>query len=319
MRAKYVDPFTDFGFKRIFGQEASKPLLRDFLNSLLPPTAQIAELTLQNNERSGRSEADRRAIFDVYCHNEKGERFIVELQKAKQNNFKDRTVFYSTFPISEQAQTGTWAFELKAVYCVGILDFVFNDPPTAGAGEVFHEVKLKNQHGQVFYDKLTYIYLEMPNFHKTEEQLETRLDQWLYFLKHVEAQEAIPHLFRDAIFTQAFETAALARLTRDEWTDYERSLKYYRDNINTRAYAIQEAVKEALEAVKEAVKEAVDAAKEVAKEAEKAAVGEAVEQTTEKVRAETLRQTARTMRDAGLAPNLIIQVTGLSADEIAAL
>ena len=334
MRAKYVDPFTDFGFKRIFGQEASKPLLRDFLNALLPPTAQIAELTLQNSERPGRSEADRRAIFDVYCRNEKGEQFIVELQKAKQNFFKDRTVFYSTFPIREQGEQGGWSFELKAVYCVGILDFVFNDPPTAGAGEVFHEVKLKNQHGAVFYDKLTYIYLEMPNFRKTEAELTTRLDQWLYFLRHVEEQDAIPILFRDAVFTQAFEVAALAKLTRDEWMDYELSLKYYRDNLNTAAYALEQAVEKAVkEAVEKTTKKIEDkAAKQAAKAAKAAkqaaeqaakqtakAIAETAQETEEKTRLNTLRRVAATMRASGLPAAAIEQATGLTPAEIAAL
>ena len=103
MKAKYLDPFTDFGFKRIFGQEASKPLLRDFLNALLPPTAQIRELSFKNTEQPGLGLTDRKAIFDIYCESETGEKFIVELQKAKQNYFKDRTVFYSTYPIREQA------------------------------------------------------------------------------------------------------------------------------------------------------------------------------------------------------------------------
>ncbi len=224
MKAKYLDPFTDFGFKKIFGQEASKPLLRDFLNSLLPPTAQIRELAFKNAEQAGTGLAERKAVFDIYCGSETGEKFIVELQKAKQNYFKDRTVFYSTFPIREQA-AGSWDFALKAVYCVGILDFVFNDP--AGAtGEVLHEVKLNNQHGAVFYDKLTYYYLEIPNFRKREAELTTRLDQWLYFLKHLEELQSIPQLFRDEVFEQAFETAAIAQMSVIEWEQYEGSLRW---------------------------------------------------------------------------------------------
>jgi predicted transposase/invertase (TIGR01784 family) len=256
MKARYLDPFTDFGFKRIFGQEASKPLLRDFLNSLLPPTAQIRELSFKNTEQPGLGLADRKAIFDIYCESETGERFIVELQKAKQNYFKDRTVFYSTFPIREQAEAGTWNFALKAVYCVGILDFVFNDPPTEGAGEVVHEVKLKNQHGAVFYDKLTYYYLEMPNFQKTEAELTTRLDQWLYFLKHLEELQSIPQLFRDEVFTQAFETAALAQMSADEWEQYEGSLKSYRDALNVVQTAREEGEKEGVMKVARALKTA---------------------------------------------------------------
>ena len=87
MKAKFINPFTDFGFKKIFGEEASKPLLMDFLNALLPPSSQIADLTFKNTEQLGISDADRKAIYDIYCENESGEKFIVELQKAKQNYF----------------------------------------------------------------------------------------------------------------------------------------------------------------------------------------------------------------------------------------
>ncbi|MEN9301776.1 MAG: hypothetical protein RL264_205, partial [Bacteroidota bacterium] len=103
MKAKYVNPFTDFGFKKIFGEEASKPLLIDFLNALLPQEDKIIDLTFKNSEQLGQTDIDRKAIYDIYCESESGEKFIVELQKAKQNHFKERTVYYSTFPIREQA------------------------------------------------------------------------------------------------------------------------------------------------------------------------------------------------------------------------
>ena len=136
MKAKYLGPFTTFGFKKVFGQEASKPLLRDFLNALLLPTAQIRELAFKNNEQPGTGLGERKAILDIYCESETGEKFIVELQKAKQNYFKDRMVFYSTFPIREQAEAGMWSFALKTMYCVGILKFVFNE--SGGGKEVLH-------------------------------------------------------------------------------------------------------------------------------------------------------------------------------------
>ena len=101
MKAKYINPYTDFGFKKIFGEEASKPQLIDFLNSLLPEKDKIFTLTFKNNEQLGTTELDRKAIYDIYCENDKGEKFIVELQKAKQNYFKERTIYYSTFPIRE--------------------------------------------------------------------------------------------------------------------------------------------------------------------------------------------------------------------------
>lgn len=230
MRAKYINPFTDFGFKKIFDEEASKPLLIDFLNALLPQQNKIVDLSFKNTEQLGQTDLDRKAIYDIYCENKNGERFIVELQKAKQNYFKERTIYYSTFPIREQAEKGEWTYNLKAVYCVGILDFTFDDYDNESEKhEVVHTIKLKNQHGKTFYEKLTYIYLEMPNFNKQESELETRLDKWLYFIKHLEDFQSIPTIFKDEVFTQAFEKAELAKLGQADLDSYENSLKVYRD------------------------------------------------------------------------------------------
>lgn len=115
MKAKYINPFTDFGFKKIFGEQASKPLLIDFLNALLPHPNKIVDLSFKNTEQLGQTELDRKAVYDIYCENDNGEKFIVELQKAKQNYFKERTIYYSTFPIREQAEKGEWNYNLKAV------------------------------------------------------------------------------------------------------------------------------------------------------------------------------------------------------------
>ena len=230
MRAKYINPFTDFGFKKIFGEEASKPLLIDFLNALLPQVNKIIDLNFKNTEQLGQTEADRKAIYDIYCENENGEKFIVELQKAKQNYFKERTIYYSTFPIREQAEKGEWNYNLKAVYCIGILDFKFGDYESEQEkSEFVHSIKLKNQNGKVFYEKLTYIYLEMPNFNRSESDLSTRLDKWLYFIKHLEDFQTIPTIFRDEVFTQAFEKAELAKYGQADLDNYENSLKTYRD------------------------------------------------------------------------------------------
>jgi predicted transposase/invertase (TIGR01784 family) len=261
MKAKYINPFTDFGFKKIFGEEASKPLLIDFLNALLPERNKIIEVTFKNTEQLGQTEADRKAIYDIYCENENGEKFIVELQKARQNYFKERTIYYSTFPIKEQAERGNWNYNLKAVYCVGILDFTFDDYETESEkNEVVHTIKLKNQNGKVFYDKLTYIYLEMPNFKQAEADLKTRLDKWLYFIKNLEDFQTIPSIFKDAVFTQAFEKAELARFGAAELDSYEMNLKVYRDYKNTVDTAFDEGkiegkIEEKIEIAKNAILE----------------------------------------------------------------
>jgi len=234
MKAKYLNPFTDFGFKKIFGEEASKPLLLSFLNALLPEQSGIKSLSFKNTEQLGYTDLDRKAIYDIYCENENGERFIVELQKAKQNYFKERTVYYSTFPIREQAEKGEWNYNLKSVYCIGVLDFTFDDYETEPEkSEVVHTIKLKNQHGKTFYNKLTYIYLEMPNFKKTEHDLTSQLDKWLYFIKHLEDFQSIPQIFKgEHVFEKAFEKAELAKFTPREIDSYENSLKIYRDLKN---------------------------------------------------------------------------------------
>lgn len=234
----YINPFTDFGFKKLFGTELNKDLLIDFLNEvILPRQKRISNLEYRSNEKLGQTELDRKAIFDLYCVSSLGERFIVEMQKAKQNYFKDRSVFYSSFPIQEQAQTGDWNYKLAPIYTVGILDFAFSPDETSeeiskDPLEVRHEVKLKNQNNKVFYDKLTYIYLEMPHFTKTEEELETTYDKWLYVLKHLPTLQDRPLKLQERIFQKLFETAEIAKFTREEKKQYEESLKSYRDLKN---------------------------------------------------------------------------------------
>ncbi len=230
LQDKYINPFTDYGFKKLFGTDINKDLLIDFLNQVLPHRHRIQDLSYTPTEQLGASEVDRKAIFDLYCTSPSGERFIVEVQKAKQNYFKDRSVYYSTFPIQEQAKKGDWDYQLAAVYTIGILDFVFDDG--RHKKQVRHEVKLKDQHCQVFYDKLTFIYLEMPNFKKTETELETDFDKWMYVLRHLPYLQNRPAALQERIFQKLFEVAEIARFDPEEKARYEESLKYYRDLKN---------------------------------------------------------------------------------------
>ena len=108
LHERYVNFYTDFAFKKLFGTEVNKELLRSFLNSLLAGQEVITSLTYLNSEQLGTQELDRKAVFDVYCENDRGEKFLVEMQKAEQQFFKDRSVFYATFPIREQARRGDW-------------------------------------------------------------------------------------------------------------------------------------------------------------------------------------------------------------------
>lgn len=245
---KYINPFTDYGFKRLFGEEPNKDLLLDFLNELLKEEqGEIKNLTYLKTEQLGTTEADRKAIFDLYCENEKGEKFIVELQKTKQNFFKDRSIYYSTFPIREQAQKADWNYELKSVYTIGILDFVF-DSDKNERDKYRYNVKLTElETKKVFYDKLTFIYLEMPKFNKTIDELTTRFEKWLYVIRNLNKLERIPDKLRESIFEKLFASAEIAKFTPEEVRSYEDSLKYYRDLKNSLDTAREEGVIEGME------------------------------------------------------------------------
>ncbi len=250
-REKYINPFTDYGFKRLFGEEPNKDLLLDFLNELLKDEqGRITELTYLKTDKLGSSEEDRRAVFDLYCQNERGEKFIVELQKTKQKFFKDRTVYYATFPIREQAQRGSdWNFELKAVYTVAVLDFIFDEDKNE-PNKFRYDVKLTDTETcQVFYDKLTFVYLEMPKFQKDVKELTTRFDKWMYVIRNLNKLDRVPDELREEIFMRLFEVAEIARFSAEEVQAYEDSLKSYRDLKNSLDTAFEEGIEKGIEKV----------------------------------------------------------------------
>ena len=228
---RYANFYTDFAFKKLFGTEVNKSLLISFLNSPFDGEEVITDLTYLNAEQLGVGYTDRKAVFDVYCENEKGERFVVEMQKARQEYFKDRSVFYSTFPIRDYAEKGQWDYRLGKVYCIGILNFTFNDDEAENDPTRYrHTVMLTDQETKkVFYDKLTFIYLEMPKFVKTEAELLTLNDKWLYAMRHLATLFDRPQALQEVVFERFFEQAEIARFTPTELSEYEASLKDFRD------------------------------------------------------------------------------------------
>ena len=227
LRERYVNFYTDFAFKKLFGTEINKDLLISFLNALLQGHEEITDLTYLNTEQLGTAETERKAVFDVYCQTVTGERILIEMQKAEQQFFKDRSIFYSTFPIRDQAQKGSWDYSLSRVYTIGVLNFTFDDDDP----EYFHhEVKLMDtQTHKVFFDKLTYIYLEMPKFVKGEDELVTLFDKWLYAIRNMATLMERPRTLQEAVFTRLFEQAEIAKFNNQERINYEESLKDYRD------------------------------------------------------------------------------------------
>ena len=171
--SKYMNPYTDFGFKKLFGEEGNKDLLIDFLNQILPEKHQILELSFRNPEHIPSLPFLRKAIFDIYCKGANGEDFIVEMQKFQRY------------------------------------------------------VQLKDQDGDLFYEKLHFKSLQMPLFLKTESELETRFDKWCYFLKNLDTFDHIPTLLKEPIFEKAFHTAEIGAMSIEEYKIYTESLMSY--------------------------------------------------------------------------------------------
>lgn len=286
-QSRYVNFYTDFAFKKLFGTEANKDLLLSFLNSRFEGVEHFNDITYLNTEHLGVSATERKAVFDVYCENDKGEKILIEMQNGEQQFFKDRSIYYSTFPIREQAKKGKgWDYELKRVYTICFLNFTFDEKE-----DFSHEVKLTNvQTGEVFYDKLTYLYLEMPKYRKSLPQLITLYDKWLYAIKHLGELDERPVELKEAIFKRLFEIAEIAQYTPEERQDYEESLKNFRDWYSCLATAEK---KGRAEGIKEGIKE-----------------GE------EKGRKEEKYAMAMNLKHLGVAIETIAQASGLTIQEI---
>ena len=236
-----------------------------------------------NSKHVGDVYAERKAIFDVYCENEYGEKFIVEMQNAYQKFFKDRSLFYSTFPIREQAPKGSnWNFKLDHVYTVALLNSDL-DEEAFDKEDINHDVGLldKKTH-KVFNDKLSFKYVEIAKFNKTEDELITLYDKWLYVLKNLSQLDKRPEALKEKIFFKLFKEAEIAKFTPTELREYENSLKAYRD-----------------------VKNSIDTALEQGRE-----------EGREQGRAEGRAEIVKAMLKRGMDINTISELTELKVDEI---
>ena len=311
----YINPYTDFGFKKLFGEDCSKDLLIDFLNQLLPSKYQIVDLEFRNSEIPAEIATYRKAIYDIHCENERKDKFVVEMQKTRLEYFKDRVIWYMTFPIRDQAKKGTvlkivkgeekkvdWDFKLSPVYFVGILDFEYDQSYPNKEQNYIMEVEYKDQDNVIFYDKLKYFFIVMPRFTKTEGQLVTRKDKWLYFLKNLESFEHIPEILNEPIFRKAFDLAELAHYNAEQLHHYEQSYNEYLSFNSSLKYKFKEGKEEGLkEGKEEGLKEGLE---------------KGIEKGKEEGILEGKYETARNAIQAGLSNEMIKTITHLTDEQI---
>lgn len=311
---RYVNFYTDFAFKKFFGTPAHKEFLISFLNALLglKGAEEILDITHLNSEQLPNVESDRKAIYDVYCENNKGEKFIVEMQKASQVNFVDRSIYYAAFPIQEQGIKGylykiddrhyvNWDYSLKKVYVIGILNFCLDDDNKKHDKVITHaKLRYDEYDNEVYSNKLEFINIELPKFKKKESDLsdDNLLDKWLFAIKNLYRLMDRPKALWEAIFKKLFNLAEISHYDRTERLAYQDSLKDYRDYYNTIDSATLKAMAEG-------------EAKGMAKGME-----QGMAKGMEQGRTEEKLAMARKMKSDGMPMDVIEKYTGLSAEEI---
>jgi len=247
-KSRYLNPLTDFGFHKLFGEEPCKELLIDFLNGIIREEGLITDIQYLPPEQFGYAESDRKAVFDIFCTNERGEYFIVEMQKAKQPYFRERSIFYASLPIQHQAPKGIWNFRLKAVYMVAVLDFVLFNETEEDRNRVIERVHLVREQTQtVFSKKLNFVFVELPKFRKTEAELETNTDKWLYVLKNLSELDDRPASLQGKVFEKMFDIVEIKRLKREDMETYRKSILEYADVRSAVDLAREEALEEGIE------------------------------------------------------------------------
>ena len=238
--AKYINPFTDWGFKRLFGREASKDLLVSFLNDLFEGEFHVKDVTFKDKEQLADAKDLRGCIYDVYCETDDGKHFIVEMQNSWTVNFVNRTLCYASKAITSQREKGktkekVLLYALVPVYVVSFMNFA-----PRGGDEVRQfktDVMLREKNSEdPFTDKLRFIYLNLTFFTKEPDDCVTDFEKWIYVLKHMETLERIPFETQKKIFKRLEDVADISSLKKEDMEKYEESQNMV-DNYNLGMYS----------------------------------------------------------------------------------
>jgi predicted transposase/invertase (TIGR01784 family) len=231
---------TDFGFKKTFGD---KTLLIAFLNAIL--NRKIADIEYLQTEQLGYIKENRKAVYDVYCTGVTGERFIVEMQASPQPYFMERILFYMAYPVISQAPKGKvtgknskgeevkipWDYSISGVYMICILDSIIF-PEEKAKDTVTERLQIvRKEANETATGKWEVITIELPKFDKTEDDLETDVDKWLYSIKNMEKLSECPKNFNEGIFRELYEKSKINNLTEREMKTYGKSIWEYDDVI----------------------------------------------------------------------------------------
>ena len=222
-----------------------------FLRDLFPER-RISEISYIRTEHQGLSERERNSVFDVVCSCPDGVQFVVEVQKKSQKHFRDRALYYATFPIREQAAKGRWDYGLTPVCIIGILNFALDHGPGFDGRrwkeKFVHRYRLReDETGEIMNSNLEFVYLEVGAFRKDAGELNGNMDKWMYVLKNLARLTDRPYALQDRVFGMLFAAAEIAAYSPADRNQYEHDIMTENDYWNTIDYAKEEARREGLE------------------------------------------------------------------------
>ena len=306
--AKYINPFTDWGFKRLFGQEFSKGLPISFLNDLLEGELKVKDVTFHDKEQLASTKDLRGIIFDVYCTTDTGEHVIVEMQNRYQPFFINRSLYYGCRAITGQRKKSETLetpelYQLVPVYTICFMNFM---PEEDELNQLRTDVILADRDtGKQISNKLRFVYLSLPYFKKTAEECETNFEKWIYVLKHMEALDRMPFTATNKIFKELAQYAASHNLTAEEQEKYDESMKVVTDYYSGLVGSYMRGEKQG---------RADGMAEGMVK-----GMAKGMAEGLAKGRAETRKtqiETAARLRAMGLSDEQIAKATGLSQEEM---
>jgi len=239
---KFADPKNDLAFKKIFGDEKHKNILISFLNAVLDFQDEfiIADVTLANPYQVPKIPELQETILDIKATNQRGDTFIVEMQKKDLGDFTKRSLYYTSKAYVSQLDKGLDYAKLKQVYFIGILNFTIFDNKNYISRHLITNQETNTQDLKDF----EFTFIELPKFHKNLDELETILDKWTYFLKYASDLTMVPKEYSSIeVFKDAFEIATQTAWDKKELEVYEYMLLKEFDEIN----ALRTAEKKAMQ------------------------------------------------------------------------
>ncbi len=219
---RFLNPKTDFAFKRIFGSDASRDVLVSFLNAVLglEGAERIVEVTILDPYQAPRIKGWKDTYVDVKARDQTGRTFIVEMQVLVAAGLEKRILYNACKAYVGQIERADDYRKLVGVIAITITDFVmYRD-----LKEIVSTFRLRAaENPDIVQQDMALVFVELPKFTKTEAELTTPLDRWLYFMRNAETLDAVPaRLAADPAIGHAFEIANRAGLSDDELDDQDK-------------------------------------------------------------------------------------------------